>query len=189
MAPRSSTAACSAGSWRTRCPPDAPGKYFMAQMRGENVAAVGSQMDGAAPAAWNTYIWVESADDTAAKVREAGGSVLSEPMTSSTRAGWRSSPTRRAQRSASGRPASTAAPTIVNEPGSVELQRPPHPRPRGREGVLRRGVRLGGAHRHGACGRSRLRRPPRAAQPRHARADEGVRRRRSASRRWSPPST
>ena len=34
----------------------------------------------AAPATWNTYIWVDSADETAAKVREAGGSVLSEPF-------------------------------------------------------------------------------------------------------------
>ena len=34
----------------------------------------------AGPPSWNTYIWVDSADDTAAKVREAGGSVLSEPF-------------------------------------------------------------------------------------------------------------
>ena len=32
------------------------------------------------PAVWNTYIWVDNADETAAKVREAGGSVLMEPM-------------------------------------------------------------------------------------------------------------
>jgi predicted enzyme related to lactoylglutathione lyase len=31
-------------------------------------------------AVWNTYVWVESADETAAKVRDAGGSVLSEPF-------------------------------------------------------------------------------------------------------------
>jgi predicted enzyme related to lactoylglutathione lyase len=29
---------------------------------------------------WNTYIRVESADDAAARVREAGGRVLSEPF-------------------------------------------------------------------------------------------------------------
>jgi predicted enzyme related to lactoylglutathione lyase len=61
-------------------PPDSPAKYFMGQLRGENVAAVGSQMGEGAPAAWSTYIWVDSADETAAKVRAAGGSVLSEPM-------------------------------------------------------------------------------------------------------------
>jgi predicted enzyme related to lactoylglutathione lyase len=31
-------------------------------------------------AMWNTYVWVESADDAAAKVRDAGGSVVMEPF-------------------------------------------------------------------------------------------------------------
>ena len=31
-------------------------------------------------AMWNTYVWVESADETAAKVRDAGGSVVMEPF-------------------------------------------------------------------------------------------------------------
>ncbi|HTX68422.1 MAG TPA: VOC family protein [Thermoleophilia bacterium] len=62
-------------------PPGSPGQYFMARIRGGDVAAVGSQPEGApAAAAWNTYIWVESADDTAAKVKEAGGRVLAEPF-------------------------------------------------------------------------------------------------------------
>jgi uncharacterized protein len=62
-------------------PPDAPGSYFMASLRGEAVAAIGSQGEGAPPAAmWNTYVWVDSADDTAAKVREAGGTVVLEPF-------------------------------------------------------------------------------------------------------------
>jgi predicted enzyme related to lactoylglutathione lyase len=62
-------------------PPGSPGKYFNATLRGLDVAAVGSQPPGAPPAAvWNTYIWVESADDAAAKVRDAGGSVLMEPF-------------------------------------------------------------------------------------------------------------
>jgi len=29
---------------------------------------------------WNTYIWVNSADETAAKVRDAGGTALVEPF-------------------------------------------------------------------------------------------------------------
>ena len=62
-------------------PLGSPGQYFMARIRGGDVAAVGSQPEGApAAAAWNTYIWVESADDTAAKVEEAGGRVLAEPF-------------------------------------------------------------------------------------------------------------
>jgi hypothetical protein len=59
---------------------------------------------------WNTYIWVESADETAAKVREAGGSVLAEPFDVFDAGAWRSAPTRRARRSRSGRPVATAAP-------------------------------------------------------------------------------
>ena len=63
-------------------PPEAgPGKYFIARIRGGDVAAVGSIPEGAPPMAmWNTYVWVESADDTASKVREAGGNVVSEPF-------------------------------------------------------------------------------------------------------------
>src|SRR3954471_18768609 len=62
-------------------PPGSPGKYFVARLRGGDVAAVSSQPEGGPPAAaWNTYVWVADADETAAKVRAAGGSVLSEPM-------------------------------------------------------------------------------------------------------------
>jgi predicted enzyme related to lactoylglutathione lyase len=62
-------------------PPDSPGNYFIARIRGGDVAAVGSIPEGAPPEAmWNTYIWVESADETASKVREAGGNVVLEPF-------------------------------------------------------------------------------------------------------------
>jgi uncharacterized protein len=61
-------------------PPGAPGRYFMARIRGRDVAAVGSVPDAAPQRAmWNTYIWVDSADETASKVRDAGGSVVIEP--------------------------------------------------------------------------------------------------------------
>ena len=54
-------------------PPGSEGKYFIARIRGGDVAAVGSVPEAAPPTAmWNTYIWVESADDTASKVRDAG---------------------------------------------------------------------------------------------------------------------
>jgi predicted enzyme related to lactoylglutathione lyase len=62
-------------------PPESEGKYFIARLRGGDVAAVGPTPDGAPPmATWNTYIWVESADDTAAKARSAGGGVALEPF-------------------------------------------------------------------------------------------------------------
>jgi predicted enzyme related to lactoylglutathione lyase len=62
-------------------PPDADGEYFIGRIRGGDVAAVGSIPAGAPQmATWNTYIWVESADDTASKVRDAGGQVLMDPF-------------------------------------------------------------------------------------------------------------
>lgn len=62
-------------------PAGAGGKYFIARLRGGDVAAIGSLPPGAPPtAAWNTYIWVESADETAAKVAGAGGRVVTQPF-------------------------------------------------------------------------------------------------------------
>jgi predicted enzyme related to lactoylglutathione lyase len=62
-------------------PPGSEGKYFIARVRGGDVAAVGSIPEGAPAAAmWNTYVWVESADETASKVRDAGGGVVMEPF-------------------------------------------------------------------------------------------------------------
>jgi predicted enzyme related to lactoylglutathione lyase len=62
-------------------PPESGGKYFIARLRGGDVAAISAVPEGAPPMAmWNTYIWVDSADDTAAKAAEAGGAVLMEPF-------------------------------------------------------------------------------------------------------------
>jgi uncharacterized protein len=62
-------------------PPGSDGKYLMASLRGGNVAAVSSPPQGSPPSGvWNTYVWVESADDTAGKVNGASGSVVVEPF-------------------------------------------------------------------------------------------------------------
>ena len=62
-------------------PDGSEGKYFIGRIRGGDVAAVGSSPEGAPPiASWNTYIWVESADETASKARDAGGGVVIEPF-------------------------------------------------------------------------------------------------------------
>jgi uncharacterized protein len=64
-----------------RMPADSPGRYFVAQLRGRDVAAVGSQPEQAPPTpGWNTYVWADSADDTTAKVKAAGGNALMEPF-------------------------------------------------------------------------------------------------------------
>jgi uncharacterized protein len=61
-------------------PPEAEAKYFVARLRGRDVAAVGSIEVAPQAATWNTYFWVDSADEAASQVREAGGSVLMEPF-------------------------------------------------------------------------------------------------------------
>lgn len=62
-------------------PADSPQPYHVARIRGGDVAAVSHIAEGAPPmAVWNTYIWVDSADDTAEKVRAAGGQVVMEPF-------------------------------------------------------------------------------------------------------------
>ena len=103
-------------------PPGSPGRYFMARLRGGDVAAIGSLPEGApAVATWNTYIWVASADETAAKVLEAGGSTLTEPFDVTRlrpHGGPRRPGGRRVQRLAA-RPHKGAR--IVNEAGSVNF--------------------------------------------------------------------
>jgi predicted enzyme related to lactoylglutathione lyase len=68
--------------WETEdtMPPEAPGHYFMARLRGRDVAAISSQALAGAPPAWNTYIAVDDADAAAERARAAGGNVLAVPF-------------------------------------------------------------------------------------------------------------
>ena len=62
-------------------PAEEPGAYFIGRIRGGDVAAIGSIPEGAPPiSVWNTYVWVESAQDTAEKVARAGGTALMAPF-------------------------------------------------------------------------------------------------------------
>jgi predicted enzyme related to lactoylglutathione lyase len=61
-------------------PGDPPGKYFVAQLRGRDVAGVASLPPQSGDPGWNTYVEVESVDRTAEKIGEAGGTVLAEPF-------------------------------------------------------------------------------------------------------------
>ena len=61
-------------------PPGSPARYAIARVAGGSVGGVGSAPEGApAGPAWNTYVWVTSADEAADRVRAAGGTVLLEP--------------------------------------------------------------------------------------------------------------
>ncbi len=53
-----------------------PGDYYVAKLRGRDVAGIGAQPPGV-PAAWNTYVSVASVDDSA---RAAAGHVRVEPV-------------------------------------------------------------------------------------------------------------
>ncbi len=60
--------------------PPETGGYRMFHQDSMNVAGLAGQMQQGQPTAWATYISVADADETAQKVKDAGGSVILEPM-------------------------------------------------------------------------------------------------------------
>jgi hypothetical protein len=60
-------------------PPEAGG-YTVCTLRGKTVAGIGPQMNPDFPPFWMTYVNVDSADDTVAKVSANGGTVFAPPM-------------------------------------------------------------------------------------------------------------
>jgi predicted enzyme related to lactoylglutathione lyase len=63
-------------------PGDPAGEYFVARVRGRDVAGIGSMPSAGGPATpmWSTQIRVASADAAASAVERAGGRVLVEPF-------------------------------------------------------------------------------------------------------------
>jgi predicted enzyme related to lactoylglutathione lyase len=61
-------------------PGEPPGQYFVGRVRGRDVAGIGSSPDLSRPPSWVTYVRVDKADETAAKVKSAGGKVLDGPF-------------------------------------------------------------------------------------------------------------
>ena len=160
--------------------PESEGRYFTARIRGGDVAAVGSVPAGAPPQAmWNTYVSVQSADDTATKVRECR---RQRPDGAVRRDGCR--PDGRVRRPGGGGVLRVAGQSAQGRAGrqrarQPELQRPQHPRRRRRQGLLWRGVRLAddrAGRRLRDVDAARLRRRARARQSGSAQADGGGRR-------------
>jgi predicted enzyme related to lactoylglutathione lyase len=61
-------------------PPEAGG-YSMCEMAGQQVAGIGPKMGPAEmPSVWTTYLATEDADETAAKIKAAGGQLMMEPF-------------------------------------------------------------------------------------------------------------
>jgi predicted enzyme related to lactoylglutathione lyase len=66
--------------WTATEPAPDTGGYRMFTLNGKMVAGVMPLMSPQQPPAWSTYIDSANADETTAKVREAGGTVIVEPM-------------------------------------------------------------------------------------------------------------
>jgi predicted enzyme related to lactoylglutathione lyase len=62
-----------------RAPAGSPGPYYVAQLHGRDVAAIGGPAEPTSTPFWNTYTAVTDADAMVARVRKAGGQVVSEP--------------------------------------------------------------------------------------------------------------
>ncbi len=60
-------------------PEGAPGRYLMARLGGRDVAGLAEAADAAGPAAWTTFVQVDSADRAAEVAAASGGTVLMEP--------------------------------------------------------------------------------------------------------------
>lgn len=66
--------------WSTTEPSAEGGGYRMFQQDGKNVAGLMGHMQEGQPTAWATYVSVADANETAEKVKAAGGNVIVEPM-------------------------------------------------------------------------------------------------------------
>ena len=66
--------------WEIEDQGEAFGHYGLAMLRGKTVAGIGPLQDAGMPPAWSTYLATSNLDTTAAKVKDAGGTVLMPPM-------------------------------------------------------------------------------------------------------------
>jgi predicted enzyme related to lactoylglutathione lyase len=68
--------------WGVNDVPSDAGTYSMVQKRGKDAGALYQQgpQEKGIPPHWNSYISVDSADETAAKARKLGGTVVKEPF-------------------------------------------------------------------------------------------------------------
>jgi uncharacterized protein len=60
--------------------PEETGGYRQAMLNGRSAAGLMPQMQEGQPTAWSSYVATDDADASAAKVREAGGRLVVEPM-------------------------------------------------------------------------------------------------------------
>lgn len=61
-------------------PGDPPGRYYVAQLRGRDVAGIGSAPSAGPAPSWNTHISVASIEDTVRRAGEGGGALIAGPL-------------------------------------------------------------------------------------------------------------
>ncbi|WP_158883845.1 VOC family protein [Amycolatopsis anabasis] len=66
--------------WDVQVGPPETGGYAVAHLDGKPVAGIMPKMDPGQPTVWTTYLAVDDADATAAKIQPAGGQVIAPPM-------------------------------------------------------------------------------------------------------------
>jgi uncharacterized protein len=66
--------------WDIQDGPPESGGYSMCEIDGQPVAGIGPKMNPDMPTFWVTYLASEDADETAAKIKAAGGQVLMDPF-------------------------------------------------------------------------------------------------------------
>ncbi|MEK8226514.1 VOC family protein [Oerskovia sp. M15] len=130
-----------------KMPPDAPGRYVVASLDGQDVAAIASPPDGAdATPEWITYVAVDDVGVTARAVEAGGGTLVSGPETVGPPGRMASVKDPQGARFRLWQAARASVPSAPTSRG-LELQRPPHSRPRPCARLLRTAARLGSGPR------------------------------------------
>ena len=125
-------------------PPGSDRRLFMCRLRGRDVTSIGSPppVPDHTPV-WGTYVWVESAEETAAKAAEAGGSVAVQPFESLD--GGRIAILVDPAGAVFGiwQPGEHRGAAARQRAGRLVDELAQHPRPRGVDGLLPRRLRMG----------------------------------------------
>src|ERR1700735_4074112 len=67
--------------WTVQVGPPESGGYSMCEINGQPVAGIGPKMGPAEmPTVWTTYLATQDADETASKIKAAGGQLMAEPF-------------------------------------------------------------------------------------------------------------
>jgi uncharacterized protein len=66
--------------WEAAGPPEETGGYGFFTLKGKQICGGGPVQAAGQPSAWSSYVKVDDAEESAAKIKEAGGNVLAEPF-------------------------------------------------------------------------------------------------------------